>query len=245
MNFLNKVTLFLVGVSGYVVANISLLYLFCFMAGVGPFKTMNDGVPGPFVQSILINLSLIALFGLHHTGGARRFIKEIIGRLASPTIERSIYLIITSALVVLLIHYWQPIPIVLWSFDHPIVVAGFRIAFVGAILVMTVATFQIDNLTFFGVRKPLDRLLKRNPGQTPFTARLLYGLVRHPISFGWLVTPWLVPEFTVGQLVFALGTATYVFIATPFEEADLRREIGTEYDDYCKGTPRFFPAIRR
>ena len=96
---------------------------------------------------------------------------------------------------------------------------------------------------FFGLAQTLESWFERHPAQPGFTQRLLYRLVRHPISFGWLVLPWLVPVFTVGQLILGLGFALYILAVTPLEEAELRREIGHDYDAYAKKTPRFFPYL--
>ncbi len=79
----------------------------------------------------------------------------------------------------------------------------------------------------------------------PFTARYLYALVRHPISLGWMLLPWLTPHMTTGQLVWALTMGIYVLIATVYEEQDLIREIGDDYRQYRTEIPRFVPGSKR
>ncbi|MEO1680761.1 MAG: isoprenylcysteine carboxylmethyltransferase family protein [Pseudomonadota bacterium] len=233
-----------VGVLAYAAAIAALLVLFGFIAGIGPHGGLNDGPPTGLASALAINVGLIALFGLHHSGAARQGFKSWLAEMLPPDLERSVYLLTTAALVALLIVVWRPIPITLWHVENPVITALFRIALLGVMAMMLVATFQIGHLGFFGLRKPLDAYLRQRTPPGAFSARLLYGLVRHPISVGWLVAPWLVPEFTLGQLVFALGTAAYIFAVTPLEEADLRREVGPQYDSYRAQVPAFFPFVR-
>ncbi|WP_193747387.1 methyltransferase family protein [Ruegeria sp. ANG-S4] len=234
----------IIGVIGYIAAIAALLALFGFIAGVGPHGGLNDGPQTGLLFALAIDLGLIALFGLHHSGAARRGFKSWVTRIFPADLERSIYLLVTAALATLIIVAWRPIPIQLWQFENPVGVAVIRTCFVGVMAMMLVATFQIGHLGFFGLRNPLDAFLQKRTAPVSFSARFLYGLVRHPISLGWLLAPWLVPEFTVGQLVFALGTAAYVFAVTPLEEADLRRDIGADYDTYRNRVPAFFPFPR-
>jgi protein-S-isoprenylcysteine O-methyltransferase Ste14 len=60
-----------------------------------------------------------------------------------------------------------------------------------------------------------------------------------------MIVPWLTPHMTIGQLVFALGTAVYVLVATAFEEADLIAELGETYRKYRRHVPAFLPLRRR
>jgi len=230
-----------IGIIGYLTAIASLLALFGFIAGVGPQGGINDGPTVSLGCALAIDTGLIALFGIHHSGAARRQFKSWFERLFPPALERSVYLLTTSAIVALIILGWHPIPITLWAIVDPVAVTIIRIGFLGVMAMMLLATFQIGHLNFFGLRKPLDAHLTIRTPPLAFSNRLLYGLVRHPISLGWLLAPWLVAEFTVGQLVFALGTAVYIVIVTPLEEADSRREIGPAYEAYRAKVPGLLP----
>ena len=88
-------------------------------------------------------------------------------------------------------------------------------------------------------------MIGHGPAKTSFCARWLYGVVRHPISLGWMLTPWLTPHMTVGQIVFAIGTTIYVLVATVFEERDLAAELGEMYRAYRAEVPAFVPGSRR
>jgi methanethiol S-methyltransferase len=49
--------------------------------------------------------------------------------------------------------------------------------------------------------------------------------------------------FHFGHLVFAAATFAYIFLATPFEEADLIDELGDTYRDDRGRVPAFIPAL--
>jgi methanethiol S-methyltransferase len=68
--------------------------------------------------------------------------------------------------------------------------------------------------------------------------------VRHPISLGWMLAPWVTPHLTVGQLVFAICATAYVLAATSFEEADLIEALGDRYRTYRAEVPAFLPRLR-
>ncbi len=54
----------------------------------------------------------------------------------------------------------------------------------------------------------------------------LYGFVRHPIYFGWLLFVFGAPHMTMTRLVFALTSSAYLALAIPWEERGLLRSSG-------------------
>lgn len=242
-NNLGKTLVSLLGVVIYLGSILTILYLLAFIADVGPFYRATAIIPPSPLLVGIQDVLLIGIFGLHHSIAARSWYKERFTRWFPKVLERTSYLSVSILLTGVLIHFWEPLPIVLWEFTSPVSVYAIRTMFLGAFAVMLFATFQIGHFRFFGLAQTLESWFERHPAQPGFTQRLLYRLVRHPISFGWLVLPWLVPVFTVGQLILGLGFALYILAVTPLEEAELRREIGHDYDAYAKKTPRFFPYL--
>jgi protein-S-isoprenylcysteine O-methyltransferase Ste14 len=175
---------------------------------------------------------------------ARRWFKAWWTRIVPHELERSAYLYMTAAASGVLIVAWQPIPITLWRVETGWAVASIYAAFLGVLLMMVAATFHFGHLGFFGLGEVLERHRARQSAQPRFSARYLYALVRHPISLGWMLVPWLTPHLTVGQAVFGLCVAAYVLVATFFEETDLVVEFGDLYRRYRTEVPAFLPRLR-
>jgi methanethiol S-methyltransferase len=60
----------------YSLATLSLFYIMGFLADVGVPKGISDGKQTALWLSILIDASLVGLFGLHHSLTARRSFKR-------------------------------------------------------------------------------------------------------------------------------------------------------------------------
>lgn len=149
----------------------------------------------------------------------------------------------TAGMTVILVTFWRPIPAAIWRVDQPILARVIVACYLAVWLLMYASTFHFGHLSFFGLQQALDRFRQRPSGSTTFTARYLYALVRHPISLGWMLTPWLTPHMTLGQLTFAVSITAYVLIATRFEESDLIDELGERYLEYRKQVPAFIPGL--
>ncbi|MGF1467611.1 MAG: methyltransferase family protein [Sandaracinaceae bacterium] len=230
---------------GYVLAMGSVAYLLAFLAGVLVPKTILDGpVASPWVAA-LIDAGLVLTFGLHHSVTARRAFKRWWTRFVPPAIERATYCIMTAGMTALLVALWRPIPITVWHLPGLAPGAAFGALFLGTATMMVAASFHFGHFAFFGLRQALDRVLERAPAEPRFTARLLYGLVRHPISVGWMLLPFLHAHLTVGHVVFGLATVVYIVVATPFEERDLIAELGETYRAYRRRVPAFLPRLVR
>lgn len=240
-----KRSLFLVySAIAYVLALASLVYLMGFLVDVGVPKGINGGSIGPLWPSVFINAALVSLFGLHHSITARASFKRWWTRIIPRPIERATYLYMTVALTCLVVYFWQPIPKTIWRVDTQISSLLILFAYLATWAMMLASTFHFGHFGFFGLSQALDRFRNRPEATVPFTARYLYALMRHPISLGWMLTSWLTPHLTVGQLVWALSVTAYVLIATKYEEADLISEIGDDYRRYRGEVPAYIPGTK-
>ena len=71
-----------------------------------------------------------------------------------------------------------------------------------------------------------------------------YGVVRHPIYFGWLLIVWAAPTMTPSHLLFAAVSTAYLIIATEYEERSLRETFGAAYGEYARRVRRkMIPGI--
>lgn len=228
--------------AAYLLALASLAYLVGFLAGVGVPKHIATAPSTLGLwPALAVDVGLVLAFGLQHSITARRSFKQWWTRFVPSHLERATYLWMTAAMTALLVAAWQPIPIIVWQVEAVWAKGLIWAAYLSVWLGMSAATFHFGHLGFFGLAQVLDCVRVRPSAPPRFAARYLYALVRHPISLGWMVAPWLVPHLTVGHVVFALATMLNVLCATRFEEADLIAELGDPYRDYRCRVPAFLP----
>jgi protein-S-isoprenylcysteine O-methyltransferase Ste14 len=185
----------------------------------------------PLVRGVALDVSLFSAFALHHSLLARTAMKARVSRLASPTLERSLYTWVASALLVLVCVLWQPVPGELYHATGAAAVPAFAVQALG-ILITIRSSARLDVLDLAGVRP----LLAARPGATgarvPLATTGLYGFVRHPLYFGWILFVFGTPHMTLTRLVFALVSTIYLALAVPFEERGLVGIFGDEYRAY-------------
>jgi protein-S-isoprenylcysteine O-methyltransferase Ste14 len=201
------------------------------------------GSPG---AALLINVGLILLFGLQHSVMARPGFKRVWTRLVPKELERSVYVLLASAVLVVVMWFWRPIPTpVLWHADAAwSVVLSWSVMITG-IVVLLWATFLIDHFELFGLRQGWSALLGHEIRPPAFVTPYLYKIVRHPLYVGWLLIFWGTPTMTAGHLVFATGMSVYILIALRYEERDLVEHIGERYQRYRGTVPALVPRIGR
>ena len=240
---MSRVGIFVYGLVCYAV----FLGVFGYAIGfIGGFltPTMLDGVPDrPFIQALAIDLGLLALFAVQHSGMARPAFKRWWTRIVPQAAERSTYVLLSSLVMVALFVHWKPIGGVVWS-----VLAGLgRTAIIGLYafgwLLLLYTTFLIDHFDLFGLKQVWRRLAGRSYRPPQFHTPSLYGLVRHPLYIGWLVIFWAAPVMTIAHLVFAIMTTAYIVIAIQLEERDLIDAFGAEYVAYKQRTPMLVPRL--
>ena len=104
---------------------------------------------------------------------------------------------------------------------------------------------MINHFELFGLKQIYENLKDIDSQPSAFQVKLLYGFVRHPIMVGFIIAFWATPHMSLGHLIFALTTTVYIVIAVAaFEEKDLMKAIGQEYEDYQKKVPMFIPFTK-
>lgn len=229
----------------YFLAIANLVYIMGFLADFGVPKGITDGSKSSIWLAITIDVALIGLFGLHHSITARSSFKRWWSRFIPAPIERATYLYMTSIMTALLVVFWRPIPVTIWQIEQVWAVGSVYAAYLAVWTMMTAATFHFGHFGFLGLAQAWQYFTSKPAASSDMTARYLYAMVRHPISLGWMISPLIVPHLTAGHLVFAGATFAYIMIATPFEEADLIKALGTSYDQYRKRVPAFVPFPMR
>src|SRR5690606_18765041 len=100
-----------------------LLFLLVFLYSVGFVtnmwvpKSIDSGVQGDLIPSLLINAVLLFIFALQHSVMARPAFKAWWTKWIPETIERSTYVMVTNLALILLYWQWRPLQQVVWSVD--------------------------------------------------------------------------------------------------------------------------------
>ena len=201
---------------------------------------------GSRLTAVLVDLGLIAIFGVQHSVMARPGFKRAWTRLIPRAGERSAYVLIASAVLALVMWQWRPIPSpVLWQADAAWTAwIGWGVMGLG-VAVLLWATFLIDHFELLGLRQGWAALRGEAVGPPAFVTPWLYKVVRHPQYLGWLMIFWGTPTMTAGHLLFSAALSGYILIAIQFEERDLTRFIGSEYERYREQVPLLVPLPGR
>jgi protein-S-isoprenylcysteine O-methyltransferase Ste14 len=233
----------IVALGSYLLFLVTALYAVSFT--LGGLLPLPFALPSaPLIPALLLDVGLMALFGVQHSLMARASWKRWWTTVIPPPLERSLYVLIASCVLLALFWLWQPIPTVVWRIDVPLLRAGVYGLCLAGWGIVFLSTFQIDHFELFGLRQAWSAMHKR-PQPTPeFRLPFLYRLVRHPMMSGFLIVFWATPDMTVDRLLFASGMSFYIMIGIAFEERALRREFGQTYATYQETVPRLFPFPR-
>ena len=178
----------------------------------------------------LLDIILFTAFALHHSLFARGPFKDVMSRLFSERLERSVYVWIASVAFAIVCLVWQPVPGVAWAATGTFA-AGLTSLQLAGIILSVVAAARIGGLSLAGIPQGLGHSREVEP---ELTQTGLYRFVRHPIYFGWILIVWPTPIMTGTRLVFAAISTAYLMAAIPFEERDLHRLFGPAYRTYSR-----------
>lgn len=233
------------GIIGYAMFLVAILYAIGFVANLIVPKGIDSGAVGPTGLSLLINTMLLSVFVVQHTVMARPIFKKWFTQYVPSSMERSIFVAAASASLMLVFWQWKPLPTAVWEVDHPILhwaLVGVSMAGWGIVFA---SSFMISHFDLFGLRQSLMGFLGRPCKPVPFRLVGLYRLVRHPLMVGFLVAVWATPVMSVGHLFFAAMITAYIFVGTVLEERDLIGALGEQYLEYREQVRGFIPIPKR
>lgn len=222
------------------------LYAIGFVTGVVVPKHIDNGVATPVGLAVAINVALLSLFAIQHSGMARPGFKRWWTRFVPVQVERSTYVLLSSLALILLFWQWRPLPAPVWNVEGEIARgAVYALSALGWLLVLA-STFLINHFELFGLRQVWLYARRRVAPDEPFVTRVFYRLVRHPLMLGFLIAFWAAPTMSMGHLLFALVTTGYILVAVKFlEERDLVAQFGDTYRDYQRRVPMLLPWPKR
>jgi len=220
------------GLAAYALFFVTILYCIGFVGDFAVPKSIDSGTPGPLAQSILVDLALVAAFAVQHSVMARPWFKRWWTRVVPAPVERSTFVVLSSAVMLLLFWQWQPMPTPVWEVKSTVAVSLLRASFWLGWLILFVSSHLIDHFELFGVRQVLRQLRGTAPPTPVFRTPFLYRYVRHPLYVGFMVAFWSAPVMTAGHLLFSLAMTGYILVGVHFEERDLLRVFGEQYRRY-------------
>ena len=216
---------------------------------------------------VAIDTALFTLFALHHSLFARPFVKRwLFGLRVRPgsdrgqtgvrpgsdrgqtgvrprsdpsPMERPAYVWVASVLFIAVCAAWRPVPGELYHVTGVLSLAAYAVHVAGIVLTAQ-GSARLDVLDLAGVRAVSPSPATHVPLQT----RGVYGFVRHPVYFAWVLMVIGTPRMTMTRLTFAVISTAYLAIAIPFEERGLLDVFGSEYREYQKRVRwRMIPGI--
>ena len=242
---MSRVLALIYGVLCYLVFLPTFLYAIAFVEGLAP-KHIDNGVDTPLGAALAIDLVLLGIFAVQHSGMARPAFKRWWTRIVPQPIERSTYVLISSLLLIALFWQWRPLAPNVWRVEGAASRAVlYGLSGFGWLLVLS-STFLINHFDLFGLRQVWLFAQRRLTPDEPFVTRAFYRVVRHPLMLGFLIAFWMAPTMSLGHLLFTIMTTGYILIAVKFlEERDLVAQFGDTYRDYQRRVPMILPIPKR
>lgn len=239
---MSRLLIMLFSIISYAAFMASFIWFAAFLLGVDTIRSPCVDLPALLAASI--DVGLIALFGLVHSVMARPAFKRRWTRIIPRAAERAAYVLQSSVLLGTIIYFWQPIPGLIWSAEGIVAIALYAL-FVGGIALIVLATFALDHFEFTGLRQAWSNWRGVALAEPEFRTPWLYRVVRHPLQLGVVLIVFCRPTMTVDGLLLAGVMFAYILIGLYFEERDLVREFGADYQDLQRRVPKLIPRLPR
>ena len=234
------------GVVAYSFTLVALLYLIGFVGNLIVPKSIDSGTAGPLIQSVVVDVMLIALFAIQHSVMARQGFKRWWTRIV-PALGRAQHLCA--------VHQFRAADPVLAVAadssggldraesdrrrDHSTASSGW----VGSC--SWPAPLCSTILSCLGSARCSCACSAKRHRRAKFRTPLLYRHVRHPILLGVLLAVWATPAMTAGHLLFAVVITGHILIGIQLEERDLIQQFGDRYRRYRQHAAMLIPIPGR
>lgn len=233
------------GVVSYAIFFATYCYAIGFVTNIIVPTSLDSKPVVPLGSALVNNVILLVIFALQHSVMARPAFKEWWTRIVPVPIERSTYVLLSSACMIILFVFWQPIGGTVWAVESEIAFWIINcISLIGFGIVL-ISTFLINHFDMFGLRQVWLHFQGRPYAQLNFRTPFFYKFVRHPLYLGWMIAFWAAPVMTSAHSLFAVICTIYMAAAIRFEERDLIAEFGDPYVRYKQTAPMLIPFIKR
>lgn len=235
------------GVAVYAVFLAAFAYSVAFVEDLATApRTVDHGGPDATTgAALLVNVLLLSLFAVQHSVMARQGFKRWWARIVPVSLERSTYVLLATACLVLLMALWHPVTATVWDVSAPWLRTSLVVVSLAGWLLVLASTFLISHADLFGLRQVLAAARSRPLPAYRFVTPYWYRLVRHPIYLGFVIAFWVTPTMSIGHLLFAVATTGYILVGIQLEERDLVQAFGDEYRAYRRRVPMLLPRRLR
>jgi methanethiol S-methyltransferase len=178
---MSKAASLLFALVAYAIFFVTFLYLIAFVGNL-PLApvTVDRGPEAPLSLALIINLALIALFGLQHSVMARQGFKRAWKRIVPEPAERSVYVLAASAALIILFVFWRPIEGSVWSVGGAAAYLMWTLFAMGWLIVL-LSTFLINHFELFGLQQAWFHVRGRQAAAPQFRQPWFYHFT--PASF--------------------------------------------------------------
>ena len=230
----------------YAIFFATFLYLIAFVGDLelAP-RTVDVGPDSPVAIAVAVDVGLIALFGLQHSVMARQGFKRWWTRVVPWAVERSVYVLMASLALIILMNLWRPIDTIVWNVGDPLVSDLIWVVFWLGWGMVLLSTFLLNHFELFGLQQAWFHVRGRPWEKPVFRQPMFYRWIRHPLYLGFFMAFWAAPEMTAGHLLLAGGMSVFMLIAIQYEEKDLVALFGRDYEDYRQRAGMLLPRFRR
>lgn len=231
------------GLVSYALFLATFLYAVGFIGGFLTPTQLDGHREGSLATALAIDGGLLVLFAVQHSGMARPAFKRWLTRFVPAPAERSTYVLLSNAALLLMFWQWRPLGGIVWDLSDGAARVAVYALFAAGWGTVFVTTCLISHFDLFGVRQVW--LAFRGVPYTPpqFVTPWAYRVVRHPLYVGWLTAFWAAPTMAAAHLLFAVGMTAYILLAIRWEERDLTAA-HPEYAAYRRRVPMLLPRVR-
>jgi len=236
----------LFALAAYAIFFATFLCLIAFVGNIAVIpRTVDIGPAEPVPSAVAIDVALIALFGLQHSIMARKGFKAWWTRVVPEPAERSVYVLMASAALIILMGFWRPINVMVWSVTNPMGEAALWALFALGWGIVLLSTFLLNHFELFGLQQAWLHMRGRQAEPHQLRQPMLYKWIAHPLYSGFFLAFWATPHMSYGHLLLAAGVSVYMLIAIRYEERDLTSYYGEDYTRYRSGVGMIFPRFGR